>query len=316
MESSRSQPVFISNGVNEIFTECSFDDNCGEWQDLEQFWGEEKHRLQDVDVQVKQLSSSLEEHLLHDNFLNEPELKNNLVEWTNLGRFLDEFETKTIRGNDVTDVLTAYVSKGYKPRELISIGRGFRPYELIAIGTYVDKDIIPGFRYKVRKNLTEEYLFGGEARHLESVGLGYGKRITFEGDTLNGNENYFWSDSAVDGYGFTFQSVSNKDNFNIVETNTNQMMGRIIVNNPSLKEDTVLSTVTGERGYIEKEIEVQFSCDVILSDKANRQNLFVDDVPVRGKATVARESSNSKAKINQIVPDEFLLESCIFVAEE
>ena len=80
MESTRSEPVLIENGLNEIYIDqCSFDDNCGEWQDLEQFWGEEKQRLKDFDVQVVQLSSSLEEHLLYDNFLDEPGKKNSFL---------------------------------------------------------------------------------------------------------------------------------------------------------------------------------------------------------------------------------------------
>lgn len=183
-------------------------------------------------------------------------------------------------------------------------------------GTYVDKDIIPGFRYKVRKNLSEEYLFGGEAKHLESIGTGYGKRITFEGETLNENENYFWSDSSVNGYGFTFQAISNEDVLNILDTKTGRLSGRILINNPSLKTDVILSTSIGERGYVEKEVEVYFSCDVILNDITNHQNLFVENTAVRGKAIVVRENLSSKAKIQQIFLNDFILDSCLLVPEE
>lgn len=78
MESTKFQPVQIPNGVGELFIDpCSFEKG-GEWQDLEQFWGKEKYRLQDADGQVKPLSSSLEKHLLHDDFLNEPTKKSTL----------------------------------------------------------------------------------------------------------------------------------------------------------------------------------------------------------------------------------------------
>lgn len=81
MESTRTEPVLIEDVLNEIYIdECSFDDNFGEWQDLEQFWGEEKQRLKDIDVQVAQLSSSLEKHLLHDNFLDEPGKKTSFLQ--------------------------------------------------------------------------------------------------------------------------------------------------------------------------------------------------------------------------------------------
>lgn len=76
MESTKTPPVIIANAVTEIISEFSFDDKeCEEWQDLEQFWGEEKQRLQEGECQVRKLSSSLEEHLLNDDCLNEPDLE-------------------------------------------------------------------------------------------------------------------------------------------------------------------------------------------------------------------------------------------------
>ncbi|KFM74707.1 hypothetical protein X975_11707, partial [Stegodyphus mimosarum] len=56
-----------------------------------------------------------------------------------------------VRGGDIGDIPTCYDLKGFKAGELI------------VKGTYVDPNIIPGFKYKVRKNLTDEYLFGGKA---------------------------------------------------------------------------------------------------------------------------------------------------------
>jgi len=295
MESTQTQPVYIPSGVNELYTDqCSFED---EWQHLEQFWGEEKYRLQDVDGQVKPLSSSLEEHLLNDDYLIEPQHESIVKDGESL-------ELKSVKGEDIKDIPTTYITQG------------FRPQELVVIGTYVDKDVIPGFRYKVRKNLTEEYLFDGKAKYLESVGLGYGKRLTFEGDSLNENENYFWSDSRVHGYGFLFQTIEKDETFNILDTKTGKEVGRVIINNPAMKEDVVLNITVGERGYVEKEVKVQFSCDVILNDSLSQQKIFMDDVTVKGKAVIVRDHASSKSKINQIFLDEFVMDSCLLLPEE
>lgn len=183
-------------------------------------------------------------------------------------------------------------------------------------GTYADKDIIPGFMYKVRKNMTDDYLFEGKAKYLESIGLGYGKRITFEGDTLNENENFFWSDSRIHGYGFLLQTIRNEDTFHILDTKTGQKVGRVLINNPALKDDEVITTTVGEKGYIEKEVNVQFTCDVILIDYSNNQNIFIEDVSVQGKAIVVRENMFSKAKINQIFLNDFVLDACLLVPED
>jgi len=80
----------------------------------------------------------------------------------------------------------------------------------------VDKRILPGFRYRVRKLgglNTNRYLFKGKALTLQSIGRGYGKRITFEGETLNSNNNYFYSDTHPAGFGFSLVAVEEEDQF-------------------------------------------------------------------------------------------------------
>ncbi len=47
-------------------------------------------------------------------------------------------------------------------------------------GTYVDPRITPGFQYRVRQLGSGKYLFKGRAMTLQSIGMGYGKRITFK----------------------------------------------------------------------------------------------------------------------------------------
>ena len=86
-------------------------------------------------------------------------------------------------------------------------------HELLAIRNEIDDDIWPGFRYKVRELGTDKKLFGGEAKYLENIGQGYGKRLTFESDEILENENFFWTDSNEDGYAFAIEAISTGDVF-------------------------------------------------------------------------------------------------------
>lgn len=66
----------------------------------------------------------------------------------------------------------------------------------------MDPRIIAGFHYRVRPVGWRRRLFQDRSLLLKAVGIGYGKRLTFQPDTLNAPENYFWSDSHADGVGF------------------------------------------------------------------------------------------------------------------
>ena len=91
-------------------------------------------------------------------------------------------------------------------------------YELPVIGTYVHSHILPGFRYRVRLSDTNDYLFGGKALKLESVGQGYGKRITFESKDILENNNFFWSDSHEAGFAFSPEILSGGDVFEVTDS--------------------------------------------------------------------------------------------------
>lgn len=78
---------------------------------------------------------------------------------------------------------------------------------LFILGTYVDPRIIPGFHYRVRPAGSRRHLFEGRSMLLQSIGMGYGKRITFKPDTLNAPENYFWSDSHPEGLGMEPRAI-------------------------------------------------------------------------------------------------------------
>ena len=59
----------------------------------------------------------------------------------------------------------------------------------------------------------------GQPLHLQSIGMGYGKRITFASEKRNGNENYFWSDNYPSGYGFSIHVISVGEKFTIYDAN-------------------------------------------------------------------------------------------------
>uniref|UniRef100_A0A194ALR1 Uncharacterized protein n=1 Tax=Pinctada fucata TaxID=50426 RepID=A0A194ALR1_PINFU len=65
---------------------------------------------------------------------------------------------------------------------------GLKTHELPVIGFYIDERVSPGFTYRVRYVGSERHVFGGKPRMLQSIGMGYGKRMTFRGDTLNHND--------------------------------------------------------------------------------------------------------------------------------
>lgn len=96
------------------------------------------------------------------------------------------------------------------------------------IGVYIDKRVIPGFKYRVRPlpgigedSMRNECLFDGRALTLKSIGRGYARRFTFEADknSLNTNKNYFWSDNRQEGYAFELEVISENDKFTLYDAN-------------------------------------------------------------------------------------------------
>lgn len=282
------------------------EDSFTEWQDLESFWGEAKHRVHDLDGECKPQPSSLEDHFLRDDFLDEPLAKEHQKRSSErrVSFTAHEISRSIVRGQDINDIPTTYVLGGFKPRELV------------VIGTYVDKSILPGFRYRVRKNLTDEYLFDGQALCLQSIGLGYGKRLTFQSELLNENDNYFWSDSRRQGYAFTLQTLFQNQVLRIIDRITNQEVGRLTINDPSIDLDCEISSEAPAKGQVQKEVLVKFSADVILRDSHTRQNLFLEDTVAVGVAFLKREGPTARAKLQKVELEDFVLGDCYLVPEK
>lgn len=109
----------------------------------------------------------------------------------------------TVRGKDIGDIPTKYTMTGLEP------------YEIPVVGTYVDPRIIPGFSYRVRPSDRKEHLFQGRVLKLQSIGMGYAKRLTFTPDSLVNPNNYFWSDNHPDGVGLEPRAVYTGMKFSI-----------------------------------------------------------------------------------------------------
>lgn len=101
-------------------------------------------------------------------------------------------------------------------------------HQFPVVGVYIDKRVIPGFKYRVRPlpaigedSMKHECLFDGRALTLSSIGRGYARRFTFEADenSLNNNKNYFWSDNRPEGYAFEVEVISVNDKFTLYDAN-------------------------------------------------------------------------------------------------
>ncbi|KAK3596608.1 hypothetical protein CHS0354_035885 [Potamilus streckersoni] len=124
----------------------------------------------------------------------------------------------------------------------------------------IDQRITPCFRYRVRYIGSSEYLFGGEARRLESIGLGYAKRLTFSGDGLNHNDCYFWTDSYPDGFAFCIEAVQEGEEFTVYDSR-NRIVGEVKVQaivQPEIEQETKIET----DGTVVKMVFVQLGCAV------------------------------------------------------
>ncbi|GBP30971.1 hypothetical protein EVAR_81869_1 [Eumeta japonica] len=109
----------------------------------------------------------------------------------------------TVSGTDIGDIPCSYCIVGLER------------YELPVIGTYIDPRIVPGFHYRVRPAGNRRHLFQGRSLLLQSIGMGYGKRLTFKPDTLNAPENYLWSDSHPEGLGMEPRAIHTGMKFTI-----------------------------------------------------------------------------------------------------
>ncbi|XP_039296763.1 uncharacterized protein LOC111060377 isoform X2 [Nilaparvata lugens] len=208
----------------------------------------------------------------------------------------------TVKGALVGDVPTVYTVLGLEP------------YELPVVGTYVDTRIMPGFLYRVRPTgLSRRHLFEGKALRLQSIGAGYGKRLTFapSPNCLNTNDNFFWSDSYADGLGFEPRAVEAGAKF-VISTWDGLKLGKASVfraDAPQYQEREEIEKHSNET-IIRKFIHVDVKCHVTLNangmetkqkdgeEEGDGEN--VHTMRVNGTAMLEKSSRNSAAILKSI----------------
>lgn len=272
------------------------------WQQLEAFWGAEKHRCQH---EPPAFESSTESQLESRDFLSEPP---QLLDQQQLARkALKPSQAAPasdflyiVRGEDVNDVPTSYVVNGIKP------------HEFPVIGTYVDRRVVPGFRYVVRVNRTSRYLFGGRPLRLDSVGRGYGKRLTFEAPLggLNDNENFFYSDTIAQGYGFAPVAVQVGDRF-AVEDSKGDACGDLVLDE-LFGEQTELSSEVAEDGAIVKQVAVDFYARFLcVNNKLLDRQIVWNRVRLSAVASLVKPRRAREARLERL-----LLKNCSLAGYE
>lgn len=197
----------------------------------------------------------------------------------------------TVNGGDINDIPCQYCVVGLEK------------YELPVIGTYVDPRIVPGFHYRVRPAGCRRHLFEGRSLLLQSVGMGYGKRITFKPDKLNAPENYFWSDSHPEGIGMEPRAIQPGMKFTI--TGNGGLLGEASVfraDLPQVEEKTEYVDVPGKRGKaVEKYIHVDVTCHVKLATTGGGSvDSEVHLMKVSGVALVRKEPGQAVAKLVKV----------------
>lgn len=197
----------------------------------------------------------------------------------------------TVNGADIKDIPCQYCVVGLEK------------YELPVIGTYVDPRIIPGFHYRVRPAGSRRHLFEGRSLLLQSIGMGYGKRITFKPDSLNTPENYFWSDSHPEGVGMEPRAIHPGMKFSI--TGNGGLLGEASVfraDLPQVEEKTEYVDVPGTRGKaVEKYIHVDVTCHVKLATTGGGSvDSEVHLMKVSGVALVRKDPGQAAARLMKV----------------
>ncbi|XP_041377904.1 uncharacterized protein LOC121390202 [Gigantopelta aegis] len=137
---------------------------------------------------------------------------------------------------------------------------GIASHEMPVIGMYVDRRISPGFPYRVRYVGSFRDVYDGKPKTLTSIGMGYTHRLTFDSDSLNHNDNVFWSDSQPAGFAFSIQAVSPGDVFVIYDV-CSMPLGEAKVESLSSAQEEIDTRI--ENGAICKTVRVWLVCSVV-----------------------------------------------------
>ncbi|XP_032225500.1 uncharacterized protein LOC116608352 [Nematostella vectensis] len=168
-------------------------------------------------------------------------------------------------------------------------------HELPVVGTFVHQHVVPGFPYRVRLNGTKEFLFEGNPLVLQSVGQGYGKRLSFESEDVLYNENYFWSDSnPEEGYAFSISLSLGGHKYSVLDR-----QGKALGNVEILKngEKQVVKKKRFNPVSVELETKVNLRTKLWLKDAGKEAR----DVNLLGVAIATKYARQPCACVERIV---------------
>ncbi|XP_071057399.1 uncharacterized protein [Onthophagus taurus] len=201
--------------------------------------------------------------------------------------FKNAFRRVTVQGIDINDLPTKYTMTG------------LQPYEIPVVGTYVDPRIIPGFTYRIRPNDRKKHLFNGESLKLQSIGMGYAKRLTFGSNTKLNPSNYLWSDNHRDGLGLEPRAVLKGMKFKVLAGD--QILGEATVFRDDLPQTEKFMekelTSTGKYS-ITKYIQIDVICHIKLECSRLSENEQL--LRVCGLAVVQKLPGNNQAKVLKV----------------
>ncbi|XP_074622661.1 uncharacterized protein LOC141880962 [Acropora palmata] len=204
------------------------------------------------------------------------------------GEAIPEVRTLRVCGTEIGDFPTVYTIPALKP------------HEFPVVGTFVDRHIIPGFAYCVRRNGTDDYLFDGVALLLKSIGRGYGKRLTFESEDIE-NDNFFWSDSnPEEGFVFSIQVVFVGDHFNVVDRK-GRVVGETHVKSVGLEQE--IKKVSTHKSVINVEVSVKMDCTLKFSSQDHIPEKLRDqsvDICTGGLSLAIKEEKSLKWKTTDV----------------
>lgn len=155
---------------------------------------------------------------------------------------------------------------------------------------YVDPRVCPGFKYRVRRAGSDAFFYGGQARTLESVGMGYGRRLTFSGESLNHNDNYFWSDSHPEGFAFSLHAVSPNHQFLIVDGDEAVVGEAAVV---TVHEQLEVAMTSGKNGVTKR---VKVNMTLALTYYHKHHHGLIEMTPHESEEAVTGEAELHKGR--------------------
>jgi len=177
-----------------------------------------------------------------------------------------------------------------------------QPHQMPVCGVYVDKRIVPGYKYKVRplppvgqRSDVNKCMFKNRALTLQSIGRGFARRFTFEADKdqLNCNDNYFYSDNRPEGYAFELEVISEGDKFTIFDINR-EAQGTVEVLKIEGRQLEISSSLCKQG--IEKRADVKFIGKVEFYDTG-----VAKPITLSGVVVALKQKGRSQAEVIKVI---------------